>query len=78
MPENTVALHVITKCGGVKNVAKWLGLHPSVVYKWTYPTGGRQAGLVPAHYQIPLLKIARANGYKLRPVDFFKEFKATN
>jgi hypothetical protein len=68
----TIADNIIRKCGGHAQVAAWLGLSLSQVYRWTYPRErGGTGGLVPAQRQTPLLAKARAAGIDLRPVDFF-------
>lgn len=68
----TAAEQVIEKCGGVQNVAEWLGLDLSTVYRFTYPRErGGTGGVIPANHQAPLLQKARDNGVDLRPDDFF-------
>lgn len=69
----TVAERVIERCGGAKEIAAWLGIHETIVYKWTYDRGQAGAGLVPAKYQSPLLIAARERGINLRPEHFFEE-----
>ena len=71
---NNVARYVLDKCGGARVVADWLGIHESIVYKWTYENGRSSDGLIPAKYQQPLLLEAHAHGIDLDPSDFFKTF----
>lgn len=66
----TIAQHVIAKCGGHKMVADALNLSVQRVYCWTYPRDkGGTDGLVPAKHQSPLLKAFPA----LNPSDFFEQ-----
>lgn len=73
----TVADHIIEKCGGYKNVAEWLGLNISSVYRFTYPRSkGGTDGLIPAEHQAPLIVKAREHGIDLGPDDFFAQLPA--
>ena len=68
----TIADSIIRKCGGHAQVAQWLGLSLTQVYRWTYPRErGGTGGLVPARRQGELLAKARAAGVDLEPADFF-------
>ncbi|TXH35269.1 MAG: hypothetical protein E6Q98_15875 [Rhodospirillaceae bacterium] len=65
---DTIAEHVITKCGGPKAVAKALNLSLQRVYCWTYSKEkGGTDGLVPAKHQQRLLE----SFPELKPEDFF-------
>jgi hypothetical protein len=78
MQHSKVAENVISKCGGPKVVANWLGIDLTTVYRWRYAADrGGTGGLIPADRQQELLKIARAHGVNLRPVDFFDEVPPT-
>lgn len=50
-----------------------LGVHPSNVYRWTYPKTrrGGGGGLIPTSQQAQLLSVARRRGIDLRPEHFF-------
>lgn len=68
----TVAEHVITKCGGARRVAEMLSLDTATVHKWKYPAErGGTGGVVPAGRQFELLSKAREAGIDLIPNDFF-------
>lgn len=68
----TIADSIIRKCGGHAQVAAWLGLSLTQVYRWTYPRErGGTGGLVPARRQAALLAKARQAGIDLDPADFF-------
>jgi hypothetical protein len=68
----TIAEKIIRKCGGHAQVAAWLGLSLTQIYRWTYPREkGGTGGLVPACRQAELLAKARQVGIDLRPDDFF-------
>jgi len=63
---------IIRKCGGHGQVAAWLGLSLTQVYRWTYPRErGGTGGVIPARRQAELLAKARAAGIDLTPADFF-------
>jgi hypothetical protein len=64
---------VIEICGGHAKVAAMCGIHPSWVYRWTYPRGkrGGTGGLIPAKHQARLLDEARRLNIPLRPEHFF-------
>jgi hypothetical protein len=59
-----VAQHVIDKCRGPGNVRRLLKVSRSRPYGWM------EGGYIPARWQMPLLKTARAEGIDLRPEDF--------
>jgi len=72
MQTSLVASRVITKCGGYKTVAEWLGLSISRVYRMTYPKSrGGTGGLIPAEHQQTLLRKAQDEDIALCPDDFF-------
>jgi len=69
---DTIAKHVITKCGGPQAVADLLGIELASVHKWKYPRSrGGTGGVVPTNRQHELLKLAREAGVDLTPADFF-------
>ena len=66
------ASKIIEKCGGHHAVASMLGIHPSRVYRWTYPPErGGTGGIVPSKHQARLMIAARQMGVELSPNDFF-------
>lgn len=68
----TPAAQVIEKCGGHRQVAQWLGLHLSQVYRFTYSRKqGGTNGLIPSRHIKKLLSRAAAAGIELEPADFF-------
>ena len=67
----TVAGRVIEKCGGFRQVAEWLGLDLTSVYRFTYPRErGGTGGLIPSKYLTPLVQKAQENGIDLQGNDF--------
>lgn len=72
------AAHVISKCGGARIIAGWLGCSVNAVYRWTYPAPQGTGGRIPAGRQELLLAAARANGVDLTPADFFADTAAAD
>jgi hypothetical protein len=69
-----IAKTILKKCGGAYQVAAWLKLNPSQVYRWTYPRSrGGTGGYIPTKRQAELMRKARENGIPLEPSDFFEE-----
>lgn len=71
MENQSPSEHVLAKCGGAPVVANWLGLRPTAVYKWTYPSK-LDGGTIPARWHQRILDCARQNGIDLSPEDFFR------
>lgn len=66
------AAHIIEICGGHKNVADWLGVDLTRVFRWTYPKAKYGSdGYIPSQYHQTLLLRAREEGKDLRPEHFF-------
>jgi hypothetical protein len=64
------AATVIARFGGVRPLARILGIDPSLVSRWQQPRERRgQGGLIPARYQGPILLAARERGIELSPAD---------
>jgi len=63
------AATVIKMCGGINEAAKLVGIHRTVVYRWTQPKSrGGTGGQVPAHHAQRLLE-SKIPG--LTPAHFF-------
>lgn len=76
---HSVALRVINKCGGVRNVSLMLGISPKTIYKWTYRREyGGTGGLIPHRRQLELMVAAKQHGIDLGPEDFFPEVPDEN
>lgn len=61
------ANYVISIFGGVRPLARLLGVDPSVVSRWPAPKERRgQGGLVPSKYQGQLLRLARRKRLPLK------------
>lgn len=58
------AASVIIKLGGVRKLARELGIDPSALSKWQQRRKGT-GGLIPARYHWTLISVARAKGIKL-------------
>lgn len=68
------AKKIIALFGGVRPLARKLGVDPSVICRWPAPKEKRgQGGLIPAVYQGPLLKLARREKVQLRADDLIRK-----
>lgn len=65
-PTETPAKRVVTKCGGAKAIASWLGIDDSAVRKWVL------RGRIPAMHQQAILDGALERGVELHSSDFFE------
>lgn len=63
------AAQVIALLGGVRPLARALGINPATVSRWQSdgPRGAR--GLIPAEYQGPILRLAQERGHELQAED---------
>jgi hypothetical protein len=63
---------VIARFGGVRPLARLLGLDHSSICRWTQkaPRGG--GGLIPSRYHQPLLKLAEEKGVALSADDLIR------
>jgi hypothetical protein len=63
------AAQVIALLGGVRPLARALGINAATISRWQSdgPRGGR--GLIPAEYQGPILRLAQERGLELGPQD---------
>jgi hypothetical protein len=67
---------IIEICGGHKNVADWLGVDLTRVFRWTYPKSKDGSdGYIPSQYHQTLLLRARAEGKDLKPQHFFPKYE---
>lgn len=67
---NTPAKRVIERFGGIREVARVLGLSESRVYRWTLPRArGGTDGMIPTKHLPVLLRVARARGIALTAAD---------
>jgi len=67
-----IAMRVIRKLGGPRNVANMLGMSTQAIYKWTWPSErGGTGGFIPAKRQIELMIAAKQRGIILTKDDFF-------
>lgn len=63
---------IIDICGGHKNVADWLNVDVSRVFRWTYAKAkGGSDGYIPSQYYPTLLARAQVEGKALKPEHFF-------
>lgn len=60
------AERIIAKFGGIRPMARIVGLAPNSVQNW------KRTGLIPASRQQGLLELARREGIELEPADFFE------
>lgn len=58
----TPASEIISRCGGFKAVADWLGLERTAVQRWTYPSPKGSGEQVPMKHWAPLINAARDHG----------------
>ena len=67
-----IAKHVISKCGGAREVNRITGRALVTIYKWcmSKPQGGT-GGLIPSDVQQQLMAAARRGEVDLTPDDFF-------
>lgn len=64
------AKRIIDLFGGVRPLARLLGVDPSVVCRWPAPRERRgQGGLIPAGYQRDLLRLARSKRLPIKAAD---------
>jgi hypothetical protein len=72
-PANTI----IRRFGGLKPVAKIVGVSPHSVMRWRYPRHKKgTGGAVPHWHQGKLLIAAKDLGIDLSPAEFFPEDRA--
>lgn len=55
--------------GGVRPLARALGIDPATVSRWQSGGPRGQRGLIPAEYQGQILRLARERGVELGPQD---------
>lgn len=71
-PPMQPAHNVITKCGGVAEVARITGRNATAVYKWTYPRKrGGTDGIIPTSAMRQLTDAMQRGDVDLKPADFF-------
>lgn len=62
----TPASEIITRCGGFKTVADWLGLERTAVQRWTYPAPKGTGEQIPMKHWAGLMARAGAAGIELK------------
>lgn len=68
------ARRIIEKMGGVKDLAKKLGVDSTTVYRWTYPPERKGThGHIPHEYHAHIRQLATQMGVKLTPADWAPE-----
>lgn len=68
---------LITRCGGVARVARWLEVDRTRVLRWKHPVeNGGTGGRVPYKHLAKLMVSARANGVDLSLRDLAPELLA--
>ncbi|MFX4223571.1 MAG: carph-isopro domain-containing protein [Thalassobaculum sp.] len=60
-----VAKAIVDKFGGTRKMAEHTGLPPSTIQSW------KSSGLIPAHKQSEVLRLAVKLGIDVSPADFF-------
>jgi hypothetical protein len=66
------ASSIIEQCGGVDSVAAVCNRNRTNVHRWKYAKEkGGTDGIIPADCQIILMRASAANGWGLKPEDFF-------
>lgn len=60
-----LAKAIVDKFGGTRKMAEQIGLPPSTIQSW------KSSGLIPAHKQSEVLRLALKLGIDLSPADFF-------
>jgi len=71
MPKrNSPARTAINQFGGVRPLARTLGVSPSTVCRWDKPRSkGGSGGSIPAKYQYRILSLARKRNIRMRASD---------
>jgi hypothetical protein len=66
------AQSIVVSLGGVTAVARYLGLAPSSVSRWSAPIPRGSGGVIPSNHIPKLCKLARSMGLFLEPNHFFR------
>ena len=65
------AADIISKLGGVAEIAAVVGVHRTRVYGWMRNRdAGGTGGLIPQKHHLALLRMAREKGVELKPEEF--------
>jgi len=60
---------VVKRFGGIRPLARALGIDHSAVHRWTTDKPKGTGGLVPSRHHLPLLKISAERGIDLTATD---------
>jgi len=69
----TPASEIITRCGGPKAVADWLGLERTAVQRWTYPAPKGTGEQIPMKHWAAIITAAAGAGIEVRLTELMPE-----
>lgn len=72
---NCVAKRIVERFGGLDAFLEEMRregytIHPSTVYRWTYPRPRGTGGVIPFKWIAPIRRVARLAGVHIPPEDF--------